>query len=58
MRNNMHELAPTFSLVLKNLLEKNMGDEQKLRLFSLSSYVWNDSLMNILEACLGEKRLE
>ena len=39
VRKDLRELALNFSLALKNLLEQNMGDQQKLCLFSLSSYV-------------------
>ena len=46
------------ALALKILSEGNPGDQERLRLFSLSSYVENRYLMKILYACLRWKRLE
>ena len=46
------------ALALKILSEGNPGNQERLRLFSLSSYVDNRYLMNILYACLRWKRLE
>ena len=46
------------ALALKILSEGNTGDRNKLRLVSLSSYVENRYLMNIIYACVRWKRLE
>jgi len=46
------------ALALKILSEGNTGDHNKLRLVSLSSYVENRYLMNIIYACVRWKRLE
>ena len=39
-------------LALKKLSVGNMGDQKKLHLFSLSSYVQNNYLNDIADACL------
>jgi len=39
----------------KNLLEGNTGDQEKVHLLCLSSYVENYCRMNISYACLREK---
>ena len=46
------------SLALKKLSVGNMGDQKKLRLFSLSSYVQNNYLNNIADACLCWERFD
>ena len=46
------------ALALKKLSVGNMGDQKKLRLFSLSSYVQNNYLNNIADACLCWERFD
>ena len=45
------ELLLNVSIALKNPLEGNMGDQEKLHLLCLSSYDSNYCLMNTLDAC-------
>ena len=46
------------ALALKKLSVGNMGDQKQLRLFSLSSYVQNNYLNDIADACLCWERFD
>ena len=39
VKNNLAEFSQNFSIGFQNLLEGSMGDQEKLSLFSLSSYI-------------------
>ena len=46
------------ALALKITSEGNTGDQKKLCLFSLFSYIFNNYRMNIIDACLGWERFD